>query len=68
MYARSFETLLPQLARCFPRSLTFYLALPKRSIRPAGLPIYVARVPAASFAHCFSRRASFGQTEQVYCG
>jgi hypothetical protein len=48
MRSRPFETRsLPAVARCFLRSFTFYLALPKRSIRPAGLPIYVARVPAA---------------------
>src|SRR5215510_13553378 len=37
-----------QLARCFPRSFTFYVAFPQNSIRPLGLPIYVARVPAGS--------------------
>jgi len=39
-----------QCARCFPRSFTFYVAFPISSIRPLGLPIYVARVSAAPFS------------------
>src|SRR5206468_5994602 len=33
----------------------FYVAFPKSSIRPLGLPIYVARRPAAPFARCYPR-------------
>jgi hypothetical protein len=37
MCSRPFETRsLPALARCFPRSFTFYVAFPKSSIRPLG--------------------------------
>jgi hypothetical protein len=38
------------LPRRYPRDFTFYVAFPKSFIRPLGLPIYVARVPAAPFA------------------
>src|SRR5439155_812804 len=37
--SRPFETRpFPQLARCFPRSFTFYVAFPIRSIRRVGFP------------------------------
>jgi len=49
MCSRTFETRSPPgLTRCFPRSFAFYVDFPKRSVRPLGLPIYVARVPAGS--------------------
>ena len=44
------NSLRAQLARCFPRSFTFYVAFPESSIRPLGFPIYVVRIPAAPFA------------------
>jgi hypothetical protein len=49
MYSRAFETRSRRpLSRRYPRGFAFYVAFPKSSIRPLGLPIYVARVPAAS--------------------
>src|SRR5882724_1725905 len=39
--------------------LAFYVAFPKSSIRPLGLPIYVARVPAAPFTRSYPRRFTF---------
>jgi len=49
MCSRPFETRSrPPLSRRCPRGFAFYVALPKNSVRPLGLPIYVARVPAAS--------------------
>jgi len=51
MCSRAFETRSrPPLSRRYPRGLAFYVAFPKSSIRPLGLPIYVARVPAAPFS------------------
>jgi DNA mismatch endonuclease (patch repair protein) len=38
------------------RGFAFYVAFPKSSIRPGGLPIYVARVPSALFASRSSKR------------
>src|SRR4051812_12266517 len=51
MCSRPFETRsLPSSLAATHRGFTFYVAFPKRSIRPRGLPIYVARVPAAPFS------------------
>jgi hypothetical protein len=36
--------------RAIPDRDVFYVAFTKSSVRPLGLPIYVARVPAAPFA------------------
>jgi hypothetical protein len=41
-----------------PHSFTFYVAFPVSSIRPLGLPIYVARLPAAPFSLIPRRLAS----------
>jgi hypothetical protein len=60
MRSRPFETrLLPSSLAATHRGFAFYVAFPKSSIRPLGLPIYVARVPAAPFAHCFPRSFAF---------
>ena len=60
MRHRAFET------RLLPRSLTAAIEvlpsmslLPKSSIRPVGLPIHVARVPAAPFARRYPRDFTF---------
>ncbi|PYK07020.1 MAG: hypothetical protein DME67_01535 [Verrucomicrobia bacterium] len=51
MRSRSFETRsLPSSLAATHRGFAFYVAFPKSSVRPLGLPIYVARVPAAPFA------------------
>src|SRR6266480_6728274 len=51
MFSRPFETRsLPSLLAATHRGFAFYVAFPKSSIRPVGLPIYVARTPAAPFA------------------
>jgi len=43
----SFETRsLPSSLATTHRGFTFYVAFPKSSIRPLGLPIYVARLPS----------------------
>jgi hypothetical protein len=56
MSSRSFETRsLPSSLATTHRGFAFYVAFPKSSIRPVGLAIYVARVPAAPFA---SRQAT----------
>src|SRR6266478_8536870 len=52
MSSRPFETRSPPR---FPRDFAFYVAFPKSSIRPLGLPIYVARVPAAPFTRSYPR-------------
>jgi hypothetical protein len=49
MCSRPFETRsLPSSLAATHRGFTFYVAFPKRSIRPRGLPIYVARAPCGS--------------------
>src|SRR6266436_6677221 len=57
MFSRSFDT------RSFPISFAATLAVlpsmllfPKAPFDLSVLPIYVARVPAAPFTHCFPRR------------
>jgi len=56
MRSRPFETRsLPSSLAATERGFAFYVAFPKSSIRPIGLPIYVARVPAAPFARCPTR-------------
>ena len=56
MRSRPFETRSrPRSLAATPRGFAFYVGFPKRSIRPCGLPIYVARVPAAPFARCPTR-------------
>ena len=46
MRSRSFETRsLPSSLATTHRGFAFYVAFPKSSIRPVGLPIYVARLP-----------------------
>src|SRR6266508_5091744 len=48
MCSRPFETRsLPSSLASTHRGFAFYVAFPKSSIRPLGLPIYVARVPSA---------------------
>jgi hypothetical protein len=48
---RAIETrLLPSSLTATHRGFAFYVAFPKSFIQPLGLPIYVARVPAAPFA------------------
>ena len=48
MCSRPFETRsLPGSLAATHRGFAFYVAFPKSSIRPVGLPIYVARVPSA---------------------
>jgi hypothetical protein len=48
MRSRSFETpSLPRLLAATNRGFAFYVGFPKRSIRPVGFLIYVARRPAA---------------------
>jgi hypothetical protein len=54
MPSRPFETRsLPSSLAATQRGFAFYVAFPKSSIRPVGLPIYVARVPAAPFARSY---------------
>jgi hypothetical protein len=54
MCSRPFETRsLPSSLATTHRGFPFYAAFPKSSIHPSVLPIYVARVPAAPFTHCF---------------
>src|SRR5437016_7218489 len=36
--------------RAIPNRDVFYVAFPKSSIRPVGLPVYVAQLPSAPFA------------------
>jgi hypothetical protein len=51
---RAIETCsLPTSLAATHRGFAFYVAFPKSSIRPLGLPIYVARVPAAPFTRCY---------------
>jgi|HubBroStandDraft_5_1064220.scaffolds.fasta_scaffold2719957_1 hypothetical protein len=51
MRSRAFETRsLPSSLATTHRGFAFYVAFPKSSIRPVGLPIYVARVRSAPFA------------------
>ena len=60
MCSRPFETRSrPALSRRYRRGFAFYVAFPKNSIRPLGLPIYVARVPAAPFARSYPRHFNF---------
>ncbi len=51
MCSRPFETRSrPRFLAATHRGFAFYVAFPKSSIRPLGLPIYVARAPAAPFS------------------
>jgi hypothetical protein len=53
---KDFETRsLPNSLVATHRGFAFYVAFPKSSIRPVGLPIHVARVPAAPFARRYRR-------------
>src|SRR5262249_6615773 len=59
MCSRPFETRsLPSSLAATHRGFAFYVADPVSSIRPLGLPIYVASVPAAPLylAHARSAR------------
>ena len=48
MRSRAFETpSLPSSLTATHRGFAFYVAFPKTSIRPVGLPIYVARGPSS---------------------
>jgi hypothetical protein len=56
MRSRPFETRsLPISLADTHRGFAFYLAFPKSSIRPLGLPIYVAGRPAAPFTRSCPR-------------
>ena len=58
VYYNAFETRsLPTLARCFPRSFTFYVAFPKSSIRLSVWPSMSLASPAAPLYLGSSRRA-----------
>jgi hypothetical protein len=46
-YSESFDSFASQLTRHYHRGFAFYVAFPQSSIRPLGLPIYIARVLAA---------------------
>ena len=57
MCSRPFETRsLPSSLATTHRCFAFYVAFPRSSIRPLGLPIYVTRVPAAPFTRSYPRR------------
>jgi hypothetical protein len=56
MCSRPFETRsLPSSLAATHRGFAFYVAFPKSFIRRLGLPIYVARGPAAPFARRYPR-------------
>jgi hypothetical protein len=60
MRSRAFETRsLPSSLATTRRGFAFHVAFPKSSIRPVGLPIHVARVPAAPFARRYPRDFTF---------